>query len=221
MKRLIMLVALVITACDAPTVPERLFRDVYEFRLNTSPPKVLRWPVGSTVKVFVVTNSSASQSAWLNAGVEQGAEAWNEAALYREVTLVPTTNIAEADAVVMYSLSTTPVDLSGCLPSGPDAVTTFCPSSTEAGRLKVFPMKDGSPSRVKFVVSVRETAATDEVTTRRLVTHELGHVRGIGRHSTAVNDLMYGGAVLIQDKPNLRDRSTLEVLYHSEADITP
>jgi predicted Zn-dependent protease len=84
----------------------------------------------------------------------------------------------------------------------------------------VFPLISGSSGRVKFVVTVRATAATDAVNVRQLVSHELGHAIGIVRHSPKQTDLMYGGT-LNRDAPSPSDRATLQVLYHTAPDITP
>lgn len=216
-----LLCALALAACDTPTVPERFLRDVYEFRLLTPSPKTLRWPLNSTVHVFVAPTTDATRTQWLKNGVDNAVDVWNDAVLYHEVKLVQVTKVEEADAVVQYSLANSPVILAGCLPSGPDAVTTFCLSATDPKRLRVFPLtNDEANSHVRFVVSVRESAATDEETTVRLVTHEMGHVLGIARHTEQPTDLMYRG-VLTRKDLNARDRATLQVLYHSEADITP
>lgn len=38
-------VCAVLVACDSPTVPERLLTEVYDYRLLTPAPLVLRWPI--------------------------------------------------------------------------------------------------------------------------------------------------------------------------------
>ena len=219
MKKLFLLAGALLAACDSPTIPERLLRDVYDFRLITPAPKTMRWPIGSTVRVFVIGTSDATRTDWLKRAVDHGADVWNRVSLFEEVKLEQVTNIAQADVIVEYSLTTSPVDLTGCPPSGGLAFTTFCLTSTQ-DHVAVFPMRDGSPSTVRFVISVRDAAATDEATVRRLVTHELGHVLGLAQHSPKQTDLMYSGT-LNRDDPSPADRATLQVLYHSAADITP
>lgn len=207
-------------ACDSPTVPERQFQDVYDFRIK-SVNKTLHWPLGSNVRVYVVGGSTNDPNGWLSSAVDHAASVWNAAALYGEFHLQQVKSVNEADAVVQFSLVQSPIDVSACLPSGPDAVTTFCLSAQQSDRLYVFPLKDGGTSNVKFVVSIRQTAAVDQETTWRLVTHEIGHVLGIAAHSPLATDLMFGGSPLLRSDPNSRDRATLEVLYHTKADITP
>lgn len=218
MKKLL-LFCLLLCACDAPTVPERLRQDVYDFRLITPAPKVLHWPVGTTVHVFTVTDADAIQAEWLREGVRFGMNAWNTAALYGEVKFVAVSAVADADVVVQYSLSTSPLNTTNCVPGGGLAYTTFCLDSG-GEHLAAFPLRDGGDSRVKFLVTVRSGVATDAEGVRRLVSHELGHTLGLAQHSPLQTDLMYAG-VLLRADPNTRDRATLEVLYHTVPDITP
>jgi predicted Zn-dependent protease len=212
------MVCVLAAACDSPTVPERFLRDVYDYRLIVSGDLMtLRWPTGSTINVMTLGGADATRAAALSAGVAHAIEVWNNALLYGEAELAETTSIESADVVVRYSLSDTPLDLGSCLPSGGLATTTFC--LTEDGfNLEPFPLQGGAPSRVRFVVTVRSTALTADVL--KLVTHEMGHVLGIAQHSPFSTDVMYT-ELPNSDAPNSRDRATLEVLYHTEPDITP
>lgn len=219
MKR-ILLLCLLAAACDSPTVPQRLLRDIYEFRALTPEPEVLRWPIGSTVNVFVVADADATNTQWLRDATSLGADEWNAAAIYGEVDLRVVNRVEDADVVVEYSAASSPVDVSGCIPSGSFAYTTFCLTSDRA-HLTTFPLKDGSGGHVKFLVTIRSGYAPDVTTLRGLVAHELGHVLGIARHSPKSTDLMYGGTTLLRTDPSPADRATLQVLYHTEADITP
>jgi predicted Zn-dependent protease len=219
MKKFLLLGLVLLAACDSPTVPERFLRDVYDFRLRTPEPVTFRWELGSTVKFFVVADNDAARTQYLRDATVHGVEMWNQAALYGEVALAMAESIQEADVVVEYSHVASPVELSDCFPSGGLAVTTFC--LTESGtNLKVFPFVSGTGSNVKFVLTVRVTPQTSETDVRRLVTHEIGHVLGIAQHSPKQTDLMFGGA-LLRDDPSPADRATLQVLYHTKADITP
>ncbi|MGQ0563428.1 MAG: hypothetical protein ACT443_16345 [Gemmatimonadota bacterium] len=217
MKKLLLFALAMFSACDSPTVPERFLRDVYEFR--TSQGLVLRWPVGETVELFVVSrDEAAARTQFLNDAVTHGIRVWNDAAIYGEVTLARASSIADADVVVEYSGTVSPLDLSSCLPSGGLATTTFC-LDPGGERLAPYDLRDGTPTNVKFVVTVRTTAATDAAAVRRLVAHELGHVLGIAGHSDTRTHLMFGNPET--DEPQQADRFTLQVLYHTEADITP
>ena len=218
MLRKLLLMCLLATACDSPTVPLRIYGDVYDFRLHDSR-QVLRWPVGTTVHVFTVTDADATHSQYLTDAVAFGASAWNSAAIYGEVQLEVVNSVQDADVVVQYTQAVSPVDASGCVPSGGLGTTTFC-AAADGEHLSAFPLRDGSESHVKFLVTIRSIAVTSAEDARRLVAHELGHTLGISQHSPRPTDLMFGGA-LVRDTPNEGDRVTLQVLYHTDADITP
>jgi predicted Zn-dependent protease len=215
MKRLL-LVCLLAAACDSATVPAQ--QNVYDFRLLTPAPEVLRWPTGSTVRAFVVSDANATITGWLRAAVEHAVSIWNAGVLYNEVKLVVVDAIEQTDVVVKYSASESPVVVSSCMPSGGLAFTTFCLTS-DGAHLEIFPIT-GKASSVKFVVTVRSDVASAETIVRRLVTHEFGHVLGIEQHSPSQTDLMYGNT-LTRDDLSAADRATLQVLYHTRPDITP
>jgi predicted Zn-dependent protease len=215
MKRAL-LCCLLLAACESATVPPQL--NVYDFRLITPTPKVMRWPTGSTVRVFVVADADATASGWLRAAVQHAVSIWNDGVLYNEVELTIADAIEQADVVVKYSASTAPVDASSCPPAGGLAFTTFCLNST-GEQLQHFAV-NGSASSVRFLVTVRSDVASGETIVRRLVTHELGHVLGIAQHSPNQSDLMYGNTVTRDDLSTV-DRATLQVLYHTRPDITP
>ena len=220
MRRWTLAACALIAACDSPTVPERFLRDVYDFRLLTPDPVTFRWPQNSTVRFFVVADAGdAARTQYLRDAVTHGIEVWNQAALYGEIELMEAGSLQEADVVVEYSHVTSPLELSNCFPSGGLAVTTFC-LTDDGEKLKPFPYTNGTLSRAKFVLTVRVTTSTTALDVRRLVTHEMGHVLGIGQHSPKQTDLMFGGA-LSRDDPSPADRATLQVLYHTVPDITP
>ena len=217
-KRLLFLGALLLAACDSPTVPEPA-ANAYDFRLSAPQLEVLRWPTGATVHVFATGDADANRSQWLRDAVAFGTRAWNDALLFGEVRLQVVSAPSEADVVVQYSPGDSPVDASDCPPSGGLAFTTFC-LAEDSVHLAVFPLRESAGGRVKFLVTVRASSATDAQNVRRLVTHELGHTLGIAQHSLAATDLMYWGT-LSRDTPSPADRATLQVLYHTPPDITP
>ena len=219
MKKLLIFSALLLTACDLPLVPERTTSDVYDFRLLTPEPVVLRWPLGSTIRVFISKDQDAARNAALESALDNGVAAWNSAALYNEFKLQATTDLANADAVLLFASTPTPVDAGNCPPGGSAAYTTFCLDNS-GEHLAVFPLPGSGETRVKFIITVRNQNPLDSESVRRLVAHELGHVLGIGQHSDRPTDLMFGG-VLTRGEPGPRDRGTLQVLYHTAPEITP
>jgi predicted Zn-dependent protease len=218
MKKLVLLVVLAGAACDSVTVPARPSHQVYDYRLLTPAPRVLRWPIGSTARVYAAPDVDAARTAQLQAALQQAIAVWNAAALYGEVQLQQTTDVANADAVLLFSSTSPPVNLSGCPRGSGLAITTFCLDAQDQNRLALLPLQSGG-GRVKFLVTV-SSVVTDEELVRRLVTHELGHVLGIGQHSPNSSDLMYGNT-LTTGIPSAADRATLQLLYHTQTDIMP
>jgi hypothetical protein len=213
--------AVLFGACDSPTVPERLLTEVYDYRLLFDPqPLVLRWPVGSTVRVYAEPHPDAAHNNALQAALENGIAVWNAAALYNEFKLEQTRDLTQADAVLIYSTLLQPVDVGNCSPGGGLAYTTFCLEFTDPLRLSVFPIRNGGGGKVKFLVTVRTQATLDPESVKRLVAHELGHVLGIAQHSKRPTDLLYPGPIT-RSEPSPADRATLQVLYHTRADINP
>lgn len=218
--RSLLLVAVVVGACDSPTVPERLLTEVYDYRLLTPQPLVLRWPIGSTVRVYLEPHTDPAHTAALQSALDNGIAVWNAAALYGEVELAQTDQLEDADAVLIYSTVLQPVDVANCAPGGGLAYTTFCLDPQDGSRLAVFPIRTSGGGKVKFLVTVRTQATLDAESVRRLVAHELGHVLGIAQHSKRQTDLLYPGPIT-RAEPSPADRATLQVLYHTRADITP
>jgi len=207
-------------ACDSAALAPRPSADVYEFRLPTQPPLVLRWPSGSTIRVYVAGGDVASEAAALAAAFEQGAAAWNRYALFGEYRLASTADLGQADVVLRWSGQASPVDLSQCQPAGTRAVTTFCLGTGGADRLLVFPRAAGGASRVTMVVTILPSQLTIAGRVPLLVKHELGHVLGIARHSDEPLDLMYGGE-LTASLPSRRDQATVQVLYQMQPEVLP
>jgi predicted Zn-dependent protease len=75
-------------------------------------------------------------------------------------------------------------------------------------------------STVSRRLSVLESQLTIPNRIPQLVTHELGHVLGIGRHSDESRDLMYGGELSVW-VPSRRDQATVQVLYQMRPEAVP
>ena len=219
MKRYLFAAAVLLASCESATVPERLLTEIYEYRLSTPALQVLRWPVGSTVRVLVAADADPARTAQLETSLAHAMDAWNAAALYGEVQLQQTSDLALADAVVLFSSTAPPVDMTGCPRGAGLAVTTFCLNAQDPTRLAVFPPVGGGAGRAKFVVTVAN-AVIDAELLRRLVAHELGHVLGIAQHSPRPSDLMFF-STLTTAFPSVSDRAVLQLLYHTRPDITP
>jgi predicted Zn-dependent protease len=220
MNRVLVIVVIAMAACQSPTVPERLARDVYRYELQTSSGlRVLRWPVGQVVKVFVVEHTDAARTSALRAALANAVEVWNSAVLYGEVQLQEVRNVSEADAVLSFFGSALPLETGQCTPSGSDAFTTFCLTG-DGQHLEGFPIVGTNQRNVKFLVTLQPVLPFDPIEVTRLVTHEMGHVLGIAQHSPLATDLMHSDA-RVAARPTARDRATLQALYHTAAEITP
>jgi hypothetical protein len=201
-------------------IPGRGIDDTYPFALQTNPPLVLRWPTGSTIRVFVAQGNSNDRTTQLEAAFLAGARAWNDVALFAEYRLAPATDATEAEIVLAWSDVIPPVETENCRPAVTQAVTTFCIDGlgTDEPRLRVFPLRDGATSRIRMLVTVLAAEAANAGTVQRLVAHELGHVLGIAQHSGDARDLMFRTDPVI-DRPGPRDAATVQVLYHVEPDV--
>lgn len=206
-------------ACEGPLIPPESIGDIYDFRLATTPPEVLRWPSGTRVRVYA-DDASGTRPGQLSAALATGAVVWNRHALYGEYELVPVTSVNDADVLLRWSDEPSPVDMSECSPVVSIAVTTFCRDDDDSTRLKVFPLLPGGGGSVRFVITILGTQAGSGDTVERLVIHELGHALGIGRHSPHSQDLMAEG-VPTRATLSQRDISTVQVLYHTRPHLTP
>ena len=217
----LLLATVVLSACDSATVPERNAVEVYDFRLaETDPPSVLRWPTGSTVRVYVHGGDDVARAGQLRDALKHAVRAWNEAVRFGEYRLTVSTTLDAADAVVMWSTDLPPVETADCTPLvGGRATTTFCLDDS-GDRLRPFPIPGMTNSPVRFLVTIRTAEAGDPARVRAFVTHEIGHVLGISQHSPSSTDLMYTGD-LLRDVPNVRDRATVQLLYQATPDIVP
>lgn len=211
-----------VAACDPAIVPPKLASEIYDFRLPTAPPMVLRWPSGSTVRVFVAGGPQPARASLLADALETGSRIWNERAFYAEYRLERAASLRDAHVVLRWSDETPPVETSQCSPAIARAVTTFCIETAE-NRLRAFPLlppDDASASRVRMIVTILGTESAQPESVIRLVAHELGHVLGLAQHSLNAQDLMYSGD-LQRAALSVRDAATIQILYHTQPDIVP
>jgi len=208
-------------ACNAPTIPERRLDDAYAFSLPTAigDTLVLRWPQGSVVRVW---SADTDAGAPLRAAYEAGAALWNARALFGEYRLVAAAAPAEADVLLAWAPGPLPVDTEACPPLTRRGTTTFCLREQDGSkRLDVFPLLGGQASgQVRMLVTFLRESGAPPADLAALVAHELGHVLGLTRHSPNALDLMYESPGM-PPTLSLRDAATVQVLYHTRADIVP
>lgn len=215
-------VVLSVAGCESATVPARDGISLYDFRLITpeADSLVLRWPVGSTIRVYVNRGTDPERFDALRSAFASGAEAWQAAALYGEYEITEVNSPDNADAVLTWSGDLLPVVVSDCAPGGSRAYTTFCLDDS-GEHLRPFPLANSDRTgTVRFLLTVRSTEGGEQARVNALVAHELGHLLGIAQHSRVQTDLMHEDQVSLS-VPNARDRATVQVLYHTRPDITP
>jgi predicted Zn-dependent protease len=194
---------------------------VYEFRLLTTPARVLRWPSGSVIRVHIAAGPSAERTALLESAFINAAARWNALASYGEFQLERAADARQAQVVLSWSDVAPPVDTRGCPPVIRQGVTTFCVDFNTL-RLVPYPLVNdpGAPSRITMLVTILATEASSPALVERLVMHELGHVLGLAQHSPNTSDLMWNGEPTAS-APSVRDASTVQVLYHVRPEILP
>lgn len=214
----LLVLAMLAAACDSPTIPPRT--DAYDFSLiGSSPRLVFHWPLGSPVAVYVQESGSVARRGMLEAALDRGAAAWNDAVLHGEYRLDRASSPERADAILRWSDDEPPVILTSCPPAGGAAVTTFC-LAQDPLRLEPFRLLDGGIAGPRVVITISASRSGDIVEVERLVAHELGHLLGIWNHSPDAEDLMWGGT-LTTDRPTRRDRETMQLLYQTAPDVLP
>jgi len=212
-------------ACDSPTLPAIARSDFYEFRLNADSLRVLRWPTGSTIRVYLHPGDDPANAALMERAFERGAAAWNAQALFAEYRIERASSIETSDVLMRWSADPAPLDVSACVPGFSSGVTTFCfldPDDPSAGLLPFPPLPpaDTEYEGVKMIVSILSSQAPIPGRAEILIAHELGHVLGIGRHSPNPEDLMALGTPT-RATLSRRDINTIRLLYHTTPEITP
>lgn len=223
MRRLVLAVVLAAAAaCDGAIIPPETTGDLYDFRLVTNPPEVLRWPSGTRVRVYAAGGDGARADV-LSGALVASMATWNLHALYGEYKLVAVTSPMDADVLLQWSDEPAVVDMSQCQSVISIAVTTFCRSETADDRLMVFPLlspHQNVASTIRFVITIIGSQAASPETLHPLVLHELGHALGIGRHSPDPQDLMAEGTPT-RTTLSQSDINTVQVLYHTQPHIVP
>ena len=193
-----------IAACGEPTIPARA--PAYGFD-DPVTGDVFRWPVARLpVRLWVDPRGAMPRL------VGDGLRAWEALFLYGEFRGVTVADSLDADVIVRWA-GAVPPDV----PPDPGAPAFACGGVTQ------FSIDAGNALddyvRVEVAINAGYTDAQVAACVARVAPHELGHVLGILQHSADTADLMHPNPRLSQ--PSEGDRRTVEVLYHTEATITP
>ena len=205
-----------LASCDAPTIPEETF--AYDPRLPGG--LVLHWPTGSTISVFSDPTGWPS-SIDHRAAIREAFAQWNAVTYYRDYSLRLVDDPARADVIVHHYEAPLLVDVSECIYPGVGAsgMTFSCPDES-LDSLQVLPLLVGGPGRVKMDVRIGEPAIVTQAGFQPYITHEIGHVLGIGSHSGNPADLLYVGD-LTATAPTERDARSLRWLLRQPVDVRP
>jgi hypothetical protein len=213
---LVAIASLAAAACDAPTAT----RPEAEYDPTTrSDGKLYRWESGTTINVWVDPGDTLDVVD-VGRAVRSAIGVWNDVPQYREFELRNVSDIGQAHIVVYDAARPRPVEPGSCgfNPAGARGYTYFCPSGTgspqRAERLR---SAGGASTQVSVVVRVDRSQVTSQNGYSALVAHELGHALGIGGHSDASQDLMFGLPTV--SAPSFRDALTLRDVLGRRADI--
>lgn len=203
------IVAGLAAACEQPATPSRGSIYSYADTFNGSR-QVFHWPAAwLPVRYYARPEGDLPQL------TRRGLERWEAQFLYGEFRGVAVSDSTDADVVVRFEAGPPP-------PATPDTTSTAraCEGVTS------FTLDSANALERPLRVTVRWftgfTPGTIAACLDRVVTHELGHTLGLFNPShagTDSTDIMYAFPRLYS--PAVRDRATVEVLYHTPPTITP
>jgi hypothetical protein len=220
-----LVLGIAIAACDAPTVSARGPVSNYDVWLDTALAMggrdsiIYHWPAGHVLSLYVdPTNEPAGSD--LAGAVATGMRQWEDATYYRDVRFRIASDPADADVIVHHATAPFLVDFGNCTYPIPQPGTTFfCPA--ESGPfMQTFPLLAGGGGRVKMDLRVNRAAVPSEERFQALVTHELGHVLGLGGHSGDPDDLLWSG-LITATRPTERDMAALRWVLRQPVELRP
>lgn len=206
-----------VIGCDAPSSTRPDF--AYD-PTTLSRGQLYRWASGRQISVWAEVGTGLS-TVDLAAAVRQAITTWNAVPQFAEFKLSMAASIYDADIVVYDRVSAVPVAPGICAfdPQGSAGYTYFCPAgASPTPAQKLAPTGGGGSSHISVLIRVDRGRVTDQNGYVALVTHEFGHALGIGGHSDAPSDVMFGLPTVAT--PTARDRSTLRYVLGKRPDIS-
>jgi predicted Zn-dependent protease len=197
-----------LAACGEPTA--NTDQPAYSPAYVTDGRTVLyHWRAGRTIAVYAQPGSSAGAPQLADA-LRNAFAAWQRTVEFREFHLTLVDRPADADVIVRFRDDPPLVAFADCTYPGTGAsgITFFCPDAA-LERVQTLPLVGGG-GHVKIDVAIAMPGQTAHF--QSVVTHEIGHVLGIGAHSLEPADLMYPFPTV--DLPSARDVATLRYALH-------
>jgi predicted Zn-dependent protease len=197
-------------ACE-PSAPVRDCTGcIYSFA-DTVPPNtrlVFHWPAARLPVRFYADPRGAMPTL-----VALGVASWQGQFLYGEFSGTVVSDSSHADVIVTW-LSGVPADVppdagpaqDACAGATTDPTAVFRDSSANVLHVALTPKAGFTDGQVAACL-------------RRVVIHELGHALGLLRESTFPDDMMNETPTVTA--PSVRDRRTIEVLYHTGPTVAP
>jgi hypothetical protein len=198
------LIALPLLLGCTVTAPDRV--DGYGFRLQPGN-RVFSWP-GDRLPVQYFAQAIGPLPDYVASGITL----WESQFLYGEFEGHVTSDSAHADVVVLLSGGTPPAStLTSAAP------VNACDGSTSSTQADATHLARPIIIRIRWLPGYQPADVANCLA--RVTAHEIGHSLGLFQHSTDPLDLM--SAVPAVAEPSPRDRSTVQVLYHTPPDLFP
>jgi hypothetical protein len=210
MKRAIALIVLALSACEQPAAPGR--GNIYSYADTLGgAPQIFHWPETTLpVRYYAAAEGALPEIS------QRGLEMWQDQFLYGEFRATLWSDSNTADVILRFSGGPPP-------PADPDTsmIVAACQGVTT-------PLIDPNTSTLERPMRVTLSWFTGNAPEaiaaclERVVAHELGHTLGLfnaAHAGTNATDLMAGPPRVYA--PSDRDRSTVEVLYHTPPTIRP
>jgi predicted Zn-dependent protease len=166
------------------------------------------WP-SSSLPVRIWADNSLN----LPAHAEHGIREWEGAFLYGEFRGVMGSDSNAADVLVFRGIAPSV----GFSTARLESMAPECLGATDV-ELTPDSLQVVAPIRVYVDLRVEPTAPGVDECMALTTTHELGHALGIFAHSPDVDDIMYSDPTVPTLSP--RDRSTVELAYHTEPTLS-
>jgi hypothetical protein len=213
-------VFLSVLSCDMPTL--EIDTPAYDPTTLTGG-LLYHWDPGREITIFIDRTAEPAE-ADLDRAVRAAIAAWTPVGRLGEVRLAVTTDVRNADVIIHHYLAprlitdvrnVEPEELCEPLPTGAGGYTFLCIDDLD--RAVTFGLLDGSGGRVKMDISINRDAVETEEIFGALVAHEIGHVLGIGAHSSTNTDLMFGSPRRLTPSP--ADARTLRFVLGQRPDV--